>query len=78
MVEVIIVCYTLFDLLFAITELVKHGKVDVEVHLLQLNHDHQHFFLDHSLDPNCVLSLLVTTLALVAFATKARACKGVG
>jgi hypothetical protein len=37
MAKAIVVCYTLFDLLFAIAKLTRCGKVDAKVHPHQLS-----------------------------------------
>jgi hypothetical protein len=65
MVQVVVVCYALFNPLFVVVVLAGCGVVDDEVHFDKLSHERQCFLFDHFLDANCVCSLikLATTLA---------------
>ncbi len=65
MVQAVVVCYALFDPLFAAV-LAGCGEVDAEVRPDQLSHECQHFRLDHFLDPNCVC-LHIKLAAALAF-----------
>ncbi len=54
MAQALVVCYALFDPLFAAAVLAGCGEADAEVHPDQLSHERRRFLLDHFLDPNCV------------------------
>jgi hypothetical protein len=69
MAQAVVVCYALFDPLFAAAMLVGCGEVDAEVHLDhldQLSHECQRFPLNHFLDLNCVY-LHIKLAAALAF-----------